>query len=302
MSKILAIDGNNVLSRAYYAIPFRAREGQTPKNGVLGFINIMLKAIDDYQPDYVFTCFDVHAPTFRHKRYAEYKAGRHPQPDELTAQFPILKEILKVMGVVCLEIAGYEADDLLGTISKKSDEDCGNNSNECFIMSGDRDCLQLISDKTSVILLTQKSGNTIDKFYNYARMLEEYSITPKEFIDVKALMGDNSDNIKGAFGIGEKSAISLISQFGSLENIYNNLEKLKLKQKVTLENFKNNWQENLILVTIDSNVPIEIPFIPFDKQNLAGDKVLSKLRQEGLIGLAARLETKSKQTEQISWF
>jgi len=302
MSKILAIDGNNVLSRAYYAIPFRAREGQTPKNGVLGFINIMLKAIDDYHPDFVFACFDVHAPTFRHQRYTEYKAGRHPQPDELTAQFPILKEILKVLGVVCLEIAGYEADDLLGTIAKKSDDDSENDDNECFIMSGDRDCLQLISDKTSVILLTQKSGNTIDKFFNYARMIEEYSITPAQFIDVKALMGDNSDNIKGAFGIGEKSAIALIAEFGNLENVYNNLAQLKPKQIEALENFKNNWQENVILVSIDKNVPIEIDFKPFSKEHLSSEIVLNKLRQEGLPSIAARLETKSKQTEQISWF
>ena len=314
MAKILAIDGNNVLSRAYYAIFFKEIQGQVPKNGVLGFLNMMMRVIDEYHPDYIFACFDCHAPTFRKERYEEYKAGRKKQPDGLIAQFPLLKEILPELDVVCLELEGYEADDILGTIAKKCKEttppckhgtppeegnDDEDNDDECIIMSGDKDCLQLIDERTSVLLL----GNKVDKFYSFDIMLEEFSITPKQYVDVKTLMGDSSDNIKGAEGIGEATAFSLIRKFGSIENIYANLGELTPKLREKMENFSGEWEESKFLVSIDCCVPIDIVFKPFEARNLASDKALSKLRKVGLPSVAARIEQKYKtQTEQISWF
>lgn len=304
MAKILAIDGNNVLSRAFYAIRFKEIIGQVPKNGVLGFLNMMLKAIDEHKPDYIFACFDCHAPTFRKECFAEYKAGRKKQPDGLTAQFPMLKEILGTLGVVCLEKPGYEADDILGTISRQLTVDSKQLTVDCqlstVIMSGDKDCLQLIDERTSVLLL----GNKLDKIYNLDKMVEEFSITPYQYIDVKTLMGDSSDNIPGAEGIGKETAFSLIRKFGSIENVYANLDELTPKLREHLEAFATMWQESKYLVTIDSNVPIDIEFMPFKAQYLASEKVLAKLRNEGLPSVAARIKQKytTEESEQISWF
>jgi len=311
MAKILAIDGNNVLSRAYYAIHFKEVIGQVPKNGVMGFLNMMLRVIDEHRPDYIFACFDCHAPTFRKERYEEYKAGRKSQPEGLTAQFPILKEILGELGVVCLELEGYEADDILGTISRQSTVDSRQeklSTDNCqlstIIMSGDKDCLQLIDEHTSVLLL----GNKLDKFLNLSRMLEEYGITPKQYIDVKTLMGDSSDNIKGAEGIGEATAFSLIRKFGSIENIYANLGELTPGVREKMEKFADIYEESKFLVSIDSNVPIDIICKPFSLKHLASDEVLSYLRSQGLPSVATRIKQKYSENtdtngaEQISWF
>jgi len=297
MSYCLAIDGNNVLSRAFYAIPYQVKPDSVPKNAVLGFLNIMLKAIADYQPTSVLVCFDCYAPTFRKERYAEYKAGRKKQPDDLTAQFPILKDILTTMGAECLEMSGYEADDILGTIAAK-------NGGKTLIVSGDKDCLQLLGDKTDMLLLTHKSGKNIDNFYDSARMVKDYCVTPKEFIDVKALMGDSSDNIKGASGIGPKGACDLIGKYGSLEGVYEHLDELKPSQREALENFSGEWQENKFLVTIDKDVPIKIEFKAFCEEDLAKDKFIEKLILEGLPSIAARIKAKfgENEAEQISWF
>ena len=212
MKKLLAIDGNSIINRAFYGIrPLTNREG-IHTNAIYGMINIIMKQVDNLNPDYLAVAFDVKAPTFRHEFYGEYKAGRHATPPELLEQIPYAKECLKALGFNVLELAGYEADDILGTLAKLADRaDC-----EAYVLTGDRDSLQLITDKTTVLLAT----NTDTVVMNTDAFVEKYGVLPSQFVDVKALMGDSSDNIPGVPGIGEKTALKLISEYGTLECLY----------------------------------------------------------------------------------
>ena len=189
MSRFLIVDGNSILNRAFYGIrPLSAADG-TPTNALFGFINILKKHMDSLQAEYLVCAFDLKAPTFRHQMYDAYKAGRHPMPEELAIQLPIAKELATAMGFTVISKAGYEADDILGTVSVIG-SDAGH---EVFILTGDRDSLQLISDKTTVILVKTKE----DLFFDVPLFKETYGIHPSQFVDVKALMGDSSDNIPG---------------------------------------------------------------------------------------------------------
>lgn len=223
MKKLLVIDGNSILNRAFYGVrPLSTKDG-IPTNAVYGFINIINRNLDLVSPDYCVAAFDLKAPTFRHKMYSDYKAGRKPMPEELATQFPYAKQALAALGVSVVEKAGYEADDILGTFAQNAGEDV-----RTFILTGDRDSLQLIDDKTTVLLATNAEPITFDR----AAFTEKYGIAPEQFVDVKALMGDTSDNIPGVAGIGEKTALKLISQFGSLDGLYGSLPDASLSPKM----------------------------------------------------------------------
>lgn len=254
--RILIIDGNSLINRAYYAIqrPMITKDGLYT-HAVYGFLNMLLKLQADYEPAYWTVAFDRKAPTFRHLEYGDYKAGRKSMPPELAMQLPLLKEVLSAMNLKTLELDGFEADDLIGTVAKRSEEE----GLDPFIITGDRDALQLASDHTTVII-TKKGISEFDRF-DTAAMQETYGFSPLQFIDYKGLMGDPSDNIPGLPGVGEKTAQKLILEFGSVENLLSNTDKIeneKLRQKV-----EDNAQLALMsrrLATIETHVPIELSF------------------------------------------
>ncbi len=269
MKKILVVDGNSIINRAFYGVrPLSTKNGQ-PTNAIFGMINIISKQMDAIKPEYAAVAFDLKEPTFRHKMYPEYKAGRHATPDELKAQFAPAKECLKLMGLHVLELPGYEADDIQGTIA-----DFANKSNEeleSYILSGDRDLLQLIGDRVSVLLATNSETLLMKRPEFFAK----YGIEPEQFIDLKAIMGDSSDNIPGVTGVGEKGAISLIQNFSSLDGIYENINDERIKKGVRekLLNSKEMAYLSKKLVSIDKNVPIinslsEIAYTGVDKEGL----------------------------------
>ncbi|NLB19598.1 MAG: DNA polymerase I [Clostridium sp.] len=255
MKRLLIIDGNSIMNRAFYANPdFITSKGQHT-GAIYGFINMMLKIKDDLKPDYMVCTFDRKAPTFRHLEYDEYKAGRKRMPEELAEQFAPMKEILKQMAVDIMEIDGFEADDLIGTLSLKAEEA----GDEVYILSGDKDTLQLASDKTKVVI-TKKGVSIVDTFDEKA-FIEEYGITPTQFIDVKGLMGDASDNIKGVKGIGEKTAFKLIKEYGSIENTLNHVDEITMKKvRENLITYREDAIFSKRLATIVRDVPIELNF------------------------------------------
>lgn len=258
MKKLLIIDGNSILNRAFYGIrPLNAPDG-TPTNAVYGFLNIYFKQIEEKQPDYVCVAFDLKAPTFRHKLYDQYKAQRKPAPEDLIAQLPVIKEVLHAMNCCCLELEGYEADDIIGTISRRCEEE----NIQCRILAGDKDDLQLASDLTKVDLVITRMGSTTTTEYGAAEVLEKYGVTPAEFIDVKGLMGDPSDNIPGVKGIGEKTAFALIQSYKSIDAIYQDLDTLDVTKSVKskLEAGKEQAYLSRKLATIERNIPISFSF------------------------------------------
>ena len=252
--KILAIDGNSIINRAFYGIRLLSNRDGVHTNAIYGFINILLKLIEAESPDGVAVAFDLKAPTFRHKMYKEYKAGRRPMPEELAEQFPLLKEWLTLYGFVCIEKEGYEADDILGTLSYAAE----NSGNECVIATGDRDSLQLISDKTRVLLASTKAGSPELKNYTVEKLKEDYGLTPREMIELKSLMGDSSDNIPGVAGVGPKTATELIQKYGSIDYIYENIDTLDIKEnlKNKLISSKESAFLSRTLGTINRSVPI----------------------------------------------
>jgi DNA polymerase-1 len=249
--KLLAIDGNSIMNRAFYGIRMLSNSKGFFTNAITGFMNIYLKEFDIVKPDCVAVAFDLKAPTFRHKEVASYKANRKGMPPELHQQMPVIKKILTAMGIKILEVEGYEADDILGTLSRIFTE----NGDECYILTGDRDSLQLVNDKVTVRLATTKE--TI--VYTPEKIKEVYGIEPIQLIEVKALMGDSSDNIAGVAGIGEKTALSLIGEHGSIEKLYENIETAKLSPsvKTKLVNGKDSAFQSKWLATICKEVPIE---------------------------------------------
>lgn len=258
MKKLLIIDGNSILNRAYYGIrPLTAPDG-TPTNAVYGFLNILLKHLDEESYDYLCVAFDVKEKTFRHKRYELYKAQRKPAPEDFLVQIPLMKEVLAAMNCMCMELPGYEADDIIGTVSKI----CDQSDVECNILTGDKDDLQLISDNTTVKLVVTRMGRTTTTDYHPEQFREKYGIEPSEFIDVKALMGDASDNIPGVAGVGEKTAMSLIQNYKNIDYIYEHIDELEIKEGVRnkLKNDRDNAYLSYELATIDRNAPIDFDF------------------------------------------
>ena len=222
-SKIVLIDGHSILNRAFYGLPDLTNAEGLHTNAIYGFLTIMFKLLEEEKPEYLTVAFDVHAPTFRHKMYAEYKGTRKPMADELRQQVPVIKEVLHAMGVKTIECAGLEADDLIGTLSNR----CENEGMEVTVISGDRDLLQLATEHVKIRIPKTKQGKTEIEDY-YAKDVEErYQVTPKEFIDLKALMGDTADNIPGVPSIGEKTATKIITQYHSIETAHDHVEELK---------------------------------------------------------------------------
>ncbi len=249
--KLLAIDGNSIINRAFFGVRALSTQSGQPTNAIFGFLNILLKLKKDWEPDQIVFTFDRHAPTFRYKQYPEYKANRKGMPQELFSQMQPLKDILFALGYAILEQDGYEADDLLGTLSRLAGEQGGS----CVIATGDRDSFQLVSDSTTVCLVKTKEQIP----YTPEKIREDYGVEPKQMIEIKALMGDSSDNIPGVKGIGEKTAVSLIQQFGSLDELYAHLEEAKLTPRVKklLTEGKESAYLSRELGTICLTAPVE---------------------------------------------
>lgn len=281
MSKtIVIIDGNSLINRAFYAMqrPMITKDGIYTQ-GIYGFINMLQKIEKDYEPEYISVAFDLKAPTFRHLEYEQYKAGRKPMPPELVMQMPLLKDVLHAMNIKTLELEGFEADDIIGTVSLEAEEA----GIEPLIITGDKDALQLASDKTKV-LITKKGISEFDIF-DREKMIDAYGLTPTQFIDLKGLMGDSSDNIPGIPGVGEKTGIALLMQFGSVENLLANTEEITkqaLKRKI-----EENAQLALMskrLATINRAVPLTLDFDEMKKR---------KPNYDALIEIYTKLEFKS---------
>ncbi|WP_252215873.1 DNA polymerase I [Clostridium sp. VAP41] len=274
MKRLLILDSNSLMNRAFYALPPLTNDDGVNTNAIYGFTNMLFKMKDEINPDNIIATFDKKSPTFRHKEYSEYKAGRKKMPPELGEQFPIIKDLLKYMGIKTFEIDGFEADDIIGTISKFGEE----NDMEVYIVTGDKDALQLASEKTKVVIT--KKGVTETAIYDYKAFMDEFEITPTQFIDVKGLMGDKSDNIPGVPGVGEKTAFKLIKEYGTLEDVLKHIPEISGKK--LKENLENNMEQAIFskkLATIMREVPLDINLSDIenaDEVNLVELKKLSK--------------------------
>ena len=218
--KILLIDGHSILNRAFYGLPDLTNSEGKHTGAVYGFLNILFRILEEEKPDYLTVAFDLHAPTFRHKIYDAYKGTRKAMPEELREQVPLMKEMLTAMGIRIVTMEGYEADDLLGTLARRSEAE----GMDVTILSGDRDLLQLATEKVLIRLPKTTKGKTVIEDYHAQQVLEKYQVTPPQIIELKALMGDSSDNIPGIPGVGEKTATKMVVEFGTIENAYAHLE------------------------------------------------------------------------------
>ena len=292
--KLLAIDGNSIMNRAFYGIKMLSNKSGMYTNAITGFMNIYLAAVKEFSPDGIAVAFDMRAPTFRHKAVETYKANRHGMPDELAQQMPIIKEILTSLGVKVLECEGFEADDILGTLAKI----CDDSDSECYILTGDRDSLQLIDDKVTVLLHTMKG--TIK--YNEEKFTEEYGFPPIELIDLKALMGDSSDNISGVKGIGEKTAKQLIADHHTIEQLYSDLGSGNIQATKSviskLEAGKSDAEQSKWLATIVKNAPIDNDINSYKLGEKNSDKISEILTELECFKLLEKLEiSPAKMTE-----
>ena len=280
MSRLLVVDGNSIMNRAFYGIMgskmLMTKDG-TYTNAVYGFLAIIFKVIDDLKPEYMAVAFDLKAPTERHKRYEGYKANRHGMPDELRAQMPIIKDVLRAMNITIIEKEGYEADDVLGTLSKRGEE----SGVDVTILSGDRDTFQLATDKVTIRIPRTKAGKTEEDDFDRAKVIETYGVEPKQLIEVKGLMGDN---IPGVPGVGEKTALNLIKEYKTIENLYKSLDegtatsvKGKMKEKI-IEN-KDLAELSLFLGTINVEVPIDETIEDLKVQEWNKEDVLSLFKE-----------------------
>ncbi len=253
--KIMVLDGNSIVNRAFFGIRMLNAPDGTPTNGVYGFIAILQRLLELETPEAVCVTFDVHAPTFRHQMSADYKAQRKPMPEELRTQIPLLKELLDAMGIRRYELAGWEADDLLGTMAAV----CERAGWDCRLVTGDKDAFQLITDTTHVVHIKTRMGQTETIEYDPARFRDEYGLEPVGMVDLKALMGDSSDNIPGVPGIGEKTALDLLHRFGSLDGVYRNIGdgSIKAGQRKKLEDGLDSARLSYTLATIRRDAPIE---------------------------------------------
>ena len=254
--KLLILDGNSVINRAYFGVkPLTTREGLYT-HAIYGFLNILERMEKEEQPDAICVAFDLHGPTFRHEKYDGYKANRHGMPEELAQQMPIVKQVLQAMNIPVYACQGWEADDVIGTVGKI----CGNNDWECVIVTGDRDSLQLIDSHVKVKLVISRMGQTTATLYDEALFTQEYGFAPPKMVDLKALMGDSSDNIPGVPGIGEKTALKLIAEYGSLDGVYEQLPTAKHTPSVRtkLENGRESAYLSQKLAQICCEVPLNI--------------------------------------------
>ena len=253
--RLLVIDGNSIANRAFYGIKLLTTKDGRYTNAIYGFLNILLSLLKECQPDEVAVAFDLKAPTFRHKMYDGYKATRHAMPEELAQQMPVLKQLLADLGYRTVTAEGWEADDILGTLAAA----CAARKDDCFLATGDRDSLQLVSESTTVLLAATVMGRSKTVVMDEDAIQEKYGLAPKQLIEVKSLMGDTSDNIPGVKGIGEKTALSLVQTFGSLEGVYQNIDdkRIKPKQREHLLEDKPMAELSHTLGTIRTDAPID---------------------------------------------
>ena len=280
---LIIIDGNSIINRAFYALPDMSNSDGLKTNAIFGFVRMMFKIIEDYQPTHMSVAFDKKAPTFRHKQYADYKAGRKKMPDELGQQLEPLKELLDKFNINRLELAGYEADDIIGTVAKLGEE----NNFKVYIVTGDKDAIQLASHKTTT-LITKKGVGEVEE-YNYDSVVERYEMTPTQFIDLKGLMGDKSDNIPGVPGVGEKTGIKLLKQYSTTENLIEHTDELKGSIKKKIEENKELALMSKELATIITNVPLDIKLEDLEYGDYNKDDVIEKFKEFGFTSLISKL-------------
>ena len=281
--RLIIIDGNSIINRAFYALPDMSNSEGLKTNAIFGFVRMMFKIIEDYQPTHMSVAFDKKAPTFRHKQYADYKAGRKKMPDELAQQLQPLKDLLDKFNINRLELEGYEADDLIGTVARLGEE----NDFKVYIVTGDKDAIQLASHKTTT-LITKKGVGEVEE-YDYDSVLERYEMTPTQFIDLKGLMGDKSDNIPGVPGVGEKTGIKLLKQYSTIENLIEHTDELKGSIKKKIEENKDLALMSKELATIITNVPIEVKLEDLEYGDYNKDDVVEKFKEFGFASLITKL-------------
>lgn len=286
--KIVLIDGHSILNRAFYGLPDLTNSEGLHTNAVYGFLNILFRTLEEEQPQYLAVAFDVHAPTLRHQMYADYKGTRKPMPSELREQVPMLKEVLRAMDIELVEKAGYEADDILGTLAER----CEKKGMEVTVVSGDRDILQLASDRIMIRMPKTVRGKTTIENYHAKEVLERYQVEPKQIIELKALMGDTSDNIPGIPGVGEKTATKLIVEYGSIENAYAHVEEIRPNK--AKESLKNNYDLAVMskkLATIDTNAPVECDLEHAKIRNLYTEEAYEMFRRLDFKNLLGRFDS-----------
>lgn len=292
--KLLMIDGNSIVNRAFYGVPLLTDAQGRYTNGVYGFLNIFFKLFDEEKPDYVGVAFDLHAPTFRHEMFSDYKGTRKGMPEELRGQMPILKEALNTMNISCFELEGYEADDILGTMAKAA-EDKGMCA---VVISGDRDLLQICSENIKVRIPKTLRGKTEVEDYGPADVEKKYGVTPKEFIEVKALMGDSGDNVPGVPSIGEKTAVKIIQQYGDVENAIKNAEDIKPKRaSENIVKYAEQARLSRRLVEIDLNVPLVYDFNEMNSNKEYSDNTYTLFKQLGFKSMLSRVKRETNETK-----
>jgi len=272
----MLVDGNSIINRAFYGVPLLSNSEGIYTNGVYGFLNILFKLLEEDQPDYIAVAFDLKAPTFRHEVFQEYKGNRKGMPEELKPQIPLLKDILDAMGIKRLEKEGYEADDILGTVAKRAEEQ----GMQPIIVSGDRDLLQLATEQIKIRIPKTKKGGTEIEDYYAKDLIEKIGVTPLEYIDVKALMGDSSDNIPGVPGIGEKTAIKIIQQYHNIENAIAHADEIKpSRASENLKTYQEQARQSKFLATICTQVPIEFDWEQFKLDSIMNPRVYEIFKQ-----------------------
>lgn len=290
MSKLMLIDGHSIVNRAFYGVPELTNESGLHVNAIYGFLNILFKLMDDEKPDYLCVAFDMSAPTFRHERYAEYKGTRKPMPEELKEQVPVLKDVLTAMDITIVTHEGWEADDILGSLARKAESE----DMEVSLVSGDRDLLQIASDKVKIVLPKTKGGKTEVEMYHTKDVIDKYQVPPAGIIELKALMGDSSDNIPGVPKVGEKTATALLVEYGSVDNVYANLDKITKKGlHDTLEANRDKAMLSRWLATIKTDCDTGVTWDDIRVNNLYTVKAYELLKTLGLKRILARFEGKT---------
>ncbi len=296
MEKLMLIDGHSIMNRAFYAIPLLTNKDGQHTNAIYGFLNILFKLIEEEQPTYIGVSFDLPKPTFRHLKYSDYKGNRKKSPDELRTQIPLIKEVLKAMNVIIYEKEGYEADDVLATIAKKA-EAMGISP---VIVSGDRDLLQIATENIKIKIPKTKAGKTETEDYFEKDVIEKYGVTPTEFIEVKALMGDTSDNVPGVPSVGEKTAIKIINEYKTVETAIENAENIKPKKAgENLLQYKEQAMLSKYLVTIDTNVPID--FINVKTEDIFNESFFNECQKYELKSILAKFKETPKKEDDVKF-
>jgi len=285
MKKVALIDGSSYIYRAFYALPPLTSPKGEPTGAVYGFIKMISKLLNDIQPDYIAVVFDKSGKTFRHKEYKDYKANRKETPDDLKSQIPKIKKIIKLFGIKVLEKEGVEADDIIATLAKKAKE----NGHQVYIITPDKDMIQLVED--NVYLFNPVSQRLFDK----EAVKEKYGVYPSQFIDYLTIVGDSVDNIIGVKGVGPKTASKLLSEYGSIEGIFENIDKLKPKQKEAFLQAKENLERNRFLVKLKTDVDLDLDIDDLKKDKTDWDSLITAFEELGFKSLLKEIKNKNEE-------